>query len=71
MIEEILNINEERLIMNDESLNINENSLIKLQELQSEIKAYAKYLEESTYHPYSKIEEFASTLQNIIKEIEK
>lgn len=50
---------------------MNEETLNKLQELQSEMKTYAKYLEESTYHPYNKIEEFASTLQNIINEIEK
>ena len=70
MIEEILNINQEKLIMNEKTLNIYEKSLNELQELQSEIKAYAKYLEESTYHPYDKIEKFASSLQKIINEIE-
>ena len=49
---------------------MNKETLNKLQELQSEIKAYAKYLEESTYHPYDKIEKFASSLQKIINEIE-
>lgn len=48
---------------------MNKEVLDKLQELQLEMKAYAKYLEESTYHPYSKVESFASTLQNIISEI--
>lgn len=48
---------------------MNEETLNRLQELQSEMKTYAKYLEESTYHPYDKIEEFASSLQNIIDDI--
>lgn len=49
---------------------INKETLNKLKELYWEIKAHAKYLEESTYHPYGKIEGFASKLQNIINEIE-
>jgi len=57
--------------MNEEILNMNEETLNKLQELQSEINEYAKYLKESTYHPYSKIEDFASALQKIINEIKK
>ena len=52
------------------SKNMNKEILNKLQELQVEMKEYAKYLEESTYHPYSKVESFASTLKNIINEIE-
>lgn len=56
--------------MNEETLNMCEKSLNKLQELQSEMKEYAKYLEESTYYPYDEIENFASILQNIIDEIE-
>lgn len=49
---------------------MNKEILNKLQELQVEMKAYAKYLEESTYHPFDKVESFASTLKNIISEIE-
>ena len=49
---------------------MNKEILNKLQELQVEMNTYAKYLEESTYHPYDKVESFASTLKNIINEIE-
>ena len=49
---------------------MNQEILDKLQELQLEMKTYAKYLEAFTYHPYDRVEDFASTLQNIINEIE-
>ena len=40
----------------------------KLKELQKEIEDHAKYLQESTYHPYDTIEGFAYKLDKIIEE---
>ena len=40
----------------------------KLKELQKEIEDYAKYLQESPYHPYATIEGYACTLDRIIEE---
>ena len=40
----------------------------KLKELQKEIENYAKYLQDSTYHPYDTIEGFAYKLDRIIEE---
>ena len=40
----------------------------KLKELQKEIEDHAKYLQESTYHPYDTIEGFANKLDKIIEE---
>lgn len=45
--------------------------LEKLKTLQEDIENYAEYLEESTYHPYEKVESFASKLKNIINEIKE
>lgn len=42
----------------------------KLKNLQVEIHDYAKYLEESTYHPYDKVEQFSYNLNQIIAVIE-
>lgn len=42
----------------------------QLTELRNEIKNYAKYLKDETYHPYSEVENFASQLQSIIENIE-
>lgn len=42
----------------------------KLKNLQVEIKNYAKYLEQSTYHPYDKVDHFAYELRKLIEEIE-
>lgn len=41
----------------------------QLIELQKEIEEYGKYLEESTYHPYDKVQSFAYKLKKIINEI--
>ena len=50
---------------------MNKNEIIeKLKSLQVEIRDYANYLEESTYHPYDQVEHFAYELVNLIKEIE-
>lgn len=43
----------------------------KLNNLQVEIQDYANYIRESTYHPYSKIENFAYELRKLIEEIER
>ena len=40
----------------------------KLKDLQKEIEDYAKYLQETTYHPYDTIEGFADKLDRIIEE---
>ena len=40
----------------------------KLKDLQKEIEDHAKYLQESTYHPYDTIEGFAYKLDKIIEE---
>ena len=40
----------------------------KLKDLQKEIEDHAKYLQESTYHPYTTIEGFACNLDRIIEE---
>ena len=40
----------------------------KLKDLQKEIEEYAKYLQDSTYHPYDTIEGFAYKLDRIIEE---
>ena len=40
----------------------------KLKDLQKEIEDYAKYLQESTYHPYGTIKGFARKLDKIIEE---
>jgi len=51
---------------------MNRNEIIeKLKNLQIEIRDYAEYLEKSTYHPYSKVENFAYELKNLIEEIER
>lgn len=50
---------------------INEEILKRLKALRQDMTNYAKYLEESTYHPYDKIENFAWDLKHIINEIEK
>ena len=51
---------------------MNKNEIIeKLKSLQIEIHDYAKYLEESTYHPYDQVDHFAYELGNLIKEIER
>jgi hypothetical protein len=42
----------------------------KLIELQKEIEDYATYLEESTYHPYERVEKFANELKIIIKDFD-
>lgn len=41
----------------------------KLVKLQKEIEEYGKYLEESTYYPYNKVQSFAYKLNKIINEI--
>lgn len=38
----------------------------RLEKLSNEIKDYAKYLEESTYHPYEQVENFGYELKTII-----
>ena len=40
----------------------------KLKDLQKEIEDHAKYLQDSTYHPYTTIERFAYKLDKIIEE---
>jgi len=51
---------------------MNRNEIIeKLKNLQVEIHDYAKYLRESTYHPYDKVENFGYELRNLIEEIER
>ena len=40
----------------------------KLKDLQKEIEDHAKYLQDSTYHPYATIEGFAYKLDKIIEE---
>lgn len=47
-----------------------EEILEKLNDLHTEIKDYAKYLEEKTYHPYDNVEKFANELKMIINKIE-
>lgn len=42
----------------------------KLRNLRVEIHDYAKYLKESTYHPYDKVEQFSYDLKQIINMIE-
>ena len=41
----------------------------RLEKLRNEIKDYAKYLEESTYHPYERVENFGYELQSIINKM--
>lgn len=43
----------------------------ELIQLYCDIKAYAKYLEEKTYNPYSEVENFAIRLKQIIGNDEK
>lgn len=43
----------------------------ELNQLYWDIKKYANYLEEETYHPYEKIEHFAKRLKKIIDNDEK
>lgn len=50
---------------------INKEILKRLKALRQDMSNYAKYLEESTYHPYDKIENFAWDLKHIINEIEE
>ena len=40
----------------------------KLKELQKEIEDYAKYLQDSTYHPDGAVKGFARKLDKIIEE---
>ena len=40
----------------------------KLKDLQKEIEDHAKYLQDSTYHPYGTIKGFARKLDKIIEE---
>ena len=42
----------------------------KLKDLQKEIEDHAKYLQDSTYHPYGTIKGFARKLDKIIEEDE-
>ena len=42
----------------------------KLKNLNSEIYNYAEYLKDYTYHPYSKVWDFADKLNLIIKNLE-
>jgi hypothetical protein len=42
----------------------------KLKDLCTEIKDYAKYLENNTYHPYDNVEKFANELKIIINKME-
>lgn len=41
--------------------------LDKLKALWYDINKYGEYLENSTYHPYDKVQEFAKRLKNIIE----
>ena len=38
-----------------------------LKKLNEEIKEYGEYLEESTYHPYGRVQDFERTLNRIIE----
>lgn len=49
---------------------MNTTLLNKLKELQNKIQDYGKYLEDYTYHPYDKVQEFGVELNKIILEIE-
>lgn len=50
---------------------MNKNEIIeKLKNLQVEIKNYATYLKQSTYHPYNKVDHFSYELRKLIEEIE-
>lgn len=45
--------------------------LDELKALQKEIEEYGKYLEESTYNPYDKVQHFSRTLKEIINKYEE
>ena len=46
------------------------NKIDKLKALQYDIKEYADYLENNTYNPYEKVQEFASRLRTIINDFD-
>ena len=41
----------------------------ELKNLQTEIEEYGKYLENETYHPYDKVQQFSRKLKEIIEVI--
>lgn len=45
--------------------------LDELKALQKEIEDYGKYLEESTYNPYDKVQHFSRALKKIINKYEE
>ena len=46
------------------------NKIEKLKALQYDIKEYAEYLENNTYNPYEKVQEFARRLRSIINDFD-
>lgn len=48
-----------------------EEILKKLREAQRELSDYGKYLEESTYHPYERVQSSARRFGELIDELEK